>query len=322
MKAISAIVPVYNVDKYLHRCVTSILDQTYQDFELILIDDGSVDSSAMNCDYSLLSNSNIIVIHQKNQGLSSARNSGIELNRICSISSWITFIDSDDWINKRYFEYLLDTAQKYQVEVVASNYIRTDKYNNEEINNPEVFICSPEEFITYDRTAFSVSCCKLFNISCFDDIRFPVGKYHEDEYTTYKVLFKYNQIGRINNSLYYYYINPQSITKSKWDPRRLDVIDALKSQINFFYVNKYYNALHSTVNCYVWVLYEFSKDAQKGYPELSKKLKNELKTELKKYKKLFPNKEYGYLYYYVYPIRYQFYILIKRIKSKLFKTDF
>ena len=110
MPAISVIVPVYKVEKYIHRCVRSILGQTYADFELILVDDGSPDNCGVICDEYAAKDSRVVVIHQENGGLSAARNAGIDWVFANSDSQWLSFIDSDDWVHPEYLQRLLDAA--------------------------------------------------------------------------------------------------------------------------------------------------------------------------------------------------------------------
>ena len=317
MNTITVVVPVYNQERYIVRCINSILNQTFKNYFLILIDDGSSDKSASICDELLQENGNIVVIHEKNMGLSFARNMGIELNDLCLISDWITFIDSDDWVDNRYFELLIETAQKYQVSVVASDFTREDYDKNLDNNLPEIKLYKPEEFICADRTLFSVSCCKLFKSSCFESIRFPVGKYNEDEYTTYKILFNNENIARIAFPLYNYYVNTNSITQAKWTPKRLDVLDALCSQIDFFKANSFIEAYHSSVSCYLWILYDFSKTSHSSYPYLSKKIKKRFVKELDNYKDLFPVSDYGYFYSYARPFSFKAYLLLRKLKRLL-----
>ena len=122
MDLISAIVPVYNVEKYLYRCVDSILKQTYENFELILIDDGSPDNCSQMCDELSEKDSRIKVIHQENQGLSAARNSGIKIAK----GNYLTFIDSDDWISNTMFEDLINLIKEKNADISICNFIVTD----------------------------------------------------------------------------------------------------------------------------------------------------------------------------------------------------
>ena len=126
MPVISVIVPVYKVEPYLHRCVDSILSQTYTDFELILVDDGSPDNCGAICDKYAKLDSRIHVLHKKNGGLSSARNAGIDWVFANSDSQWFSFIDSDDWVHPQYLELLYQAVKAYEVRISQCLHIETD----------------------------------------------------------------------------------------------------------------------------------------------------------------------------------------------------
>ena len=125
---ISVIVPVYKVEKYIHRCVDSILTQTFTDFELILVDDGSPDNCGIICDEYALKDNRIHVIHKENGGLSDARNAGIDWAFENSNSEWLTFIDSDDWVHPKYFEAMVRAAQIYRTEIAICNYLEAETF--------------------------------------------------------------------------------------------------------------------------------------------------------------------------------------------------
>ena len=124
MQKISVIVPVYKVEKYIHRCVDSILGQTYADFELILVDDGSPDNCGAICDEYAAKDSRVVVIHQENGGLSAARNAGIDWAFANSDSQWISFVDSDDWIHPCFLERLWQAARTYRVSISCCKFQR------------------------------------------------------------------------------------------------------------------------------------------------------------------------------------------------------
>ena len=135
MPTISIIVPVYKVEKYIHRCVDSILGQTFTDFELILVDDGSPDGCPAICDKYAANDSRIHVIHQQNGGLSAARNAGIDWAFANSDSQWLSFIDSDDWVHPEYLQRLLDAALGHDVSVSICGYEQTE--GSEPVISPE-----------------------------------------------------------------------------------------------------------------------------------------------------------------------------------------
>ncbi len=241
---ITIVVPVYKVEKYLSRCVDSILNQTYQDFEILLVDDGSPDNCGKICDDYAQKDTRIQVIHKENGGLSSARNAGIDWVFANSDSQWLTFIDSDDWIHPQYLELLLSGATSTNTDICVCEYTRTSEFSDfENFNNINTHVLTPEEFLVNHHVTSVIACCKLYKKSCFESIRYPVGKLHEDEYTTYKILFEKSQISYIKESLYFYFTNPDGIMNSGWSPTRLDAITAYKEQIAYFRKNGYRDAL-------------------------------------------------------------------------------
>lgn len=234
MPQISVIVPVYKVEKYLKRCVDSILSQTFTDFELILVDDGSPDSCPQICDQYAQQDKRVHVLHQKNGGLSAARNAGIDWAFANSNSQWLTFVDSDDWIHPQTLEALLKAAQDNHVDVSICGFQKT---NGEEVEVPSdlpVQLWSPEDFYVKYIVNAAVAWGKLYKKDCFSEICYPVGKLHEDEFVTYRILFQYEKIAFVNAPLYAYFQNPAGIMQSVWTRRRLDGLYARKQQIDYF----------------------------------------------------------------------------------------
>lgn len=235
MAEISVIVPVYNVESYLSRCVDSILNQTFRDLELILIDDGSLDGSPAICDEYGRKDSRVRVIHQKNGGLSSARNAGLDWCAAHSDSRWITFVDSDDWLSRDALQVLLNGAKSLDTKISFCALYET--HGKEPEISPAAKLprlCSPREIYREQTVLMTVACAKLYERSCFQNVRFPVGKLHEDEFTTFRVIFSQEKLAQIEAPMYNYYVNSSSITRSAWSPRRLDVWEAFEEQIRFF----------------------------------------------------------------------------------------
>lgn len=243
---IYVIVPVYKVEPYLERCIDSILNQTYQNFEPVLVDDGSPDNCPAICDRYAAEHKNITVIHQENSGLSAARNTGIAYAMAHSNpeESWITFIDSDDFIHPNYLEYLYLAAKETNSGISICRYRKTSSSEIPPLTHDQLAWeqFSPEEFWRKDRTNALIACAKLYKLSHFHGIHFPKGKLHEDEFTTYKILFKCEQVVFLNTALYCYYFNSNSITHSEWSPRRLDGLDALEEQVRYFTENHFLTA--------------------------------------------------------------------------------
>ncbi len=235
MAQISVIVPVYKVEQYLQRCANSVLSQTFEDLELILVDDGSPDGSPAICDDYAGRDSRVHVIHQKNGGLSAARNAGIDYVLAHSQSSWIIFLDSDDWIHPRTLEVLLNAAVSLNTSVSLCGYVSTEgsvPEIPEEQFRPE--LQNTREFYREETILLTTAWAKLYKKELLREFRYPVGKLHEDEFTTYRVLFTQESLANVPAPLYFYFANPESITKSGWTPRRLDVWEAFRQQIQFF----------------------------------------------------------------------------------------
>lgn len=251
MPTISVIVPVYKVELYLRRCIDSILGQTFTDFELILVDDGSPDNCPAICDEYAAKDSRVHVIHQENGGLSAARNAGIDWAFAHSDSEWLNFVDSDDWVHPEYLKVLLDTAEKGHVEIAITELYRTPQYELKTIHQPKCEFFGPKEYYLYaiNETDNMTACGKLYRRNLFIHIRFPNGRIWEDLATTYKLLFSATQIAFINKEYpyYYYYYNKDSITHVKWTQSNLDELIAYEEQIKFFQCNRQYDEIQKAL---------------------------------------------------------------------------
>lgn len=222
MPKISVIVPVYNVEKYLNKCVDSILNQTFEDFELILVDDGSPDNCGNICDEYAQKDNRVKVIHKKNGGLSDARNAGID----CAIGEWLSFIDSDDWVENNFLEILYSNAVKYQAEIVIVNLHKVFDEKCEHAIPVNEICCNGIESLNYlygtQSVYMNVAWNKLYKKSLFDNVRYPVGKFHEDGFTTYKLLNMCKKVYMSNCDLYCYYQRNNSIMNNKFSENRVD----------------------------------------------------------------------------------------------------
>lgn len=222
---ISVIIPVYNVEKYLKNCIDSVIAQTYKNIEIILVDDGSQDGCGVICDEYVEKDSRIKVFHKENGGLSDARNVGIEQ----ATGKYITFIDSDDCVSSEYVEYLHELLTKNNTKISIAAH--TVVSNKKRINFGEGYIENVlttaeclERMLCED--GFSVSAwAKLYSKELFDGIRFPKGKLNEDNGTTYKLILQCEKIAYGNRSIYNYYKRQNSITTSKFDLRKMDLIE-------------------------------------------------------------------------------------------------
>lgn len=222
---ISVIIPVYNVEKYLRQCINSVINQTYHNIEIILVDDGSPDNCGKICEEYAQKDSRIKVIHKKNGGLSDARNAGIEI----ATGKYITFIDSDDDIVKEYVEYLYGLLSKNKTKMSIGSYSVISK--EKKINIGEGYtekVLTTEECLErmLCEEGFSISsCAKLYSKELFDNVEFPKGKLNEDNGTTYKLILQCEKISFGNKSIYNYYKRDNSIMTSKFNLKKLDLIE-------------------------------------------------------------------------------------------------
>ena len=223
MAQISVIVAVYKMPEYLPRCIDGILNQTFRDLELILMDDGSPDSSGDICDAYAGKDSRVYVIHQDNAGVCVARNNALDYVFANSTSKWIFFIDNDDWMHPETLERLLKGAEANGTAIAICGYGQTE--GEDPVLEPEQLVPQVWDAADFYLNHFvNATVCwgKLYSRSCFEGKRYPPGKYIEDEFLTYKLLFANESLAVIPAPLYAYYINPAGISKKAWVPKRLD----------------------------------------------------------------------------------------------------
>lgn len=223
---ISVIVPVYKVEKYLHRCVDSILNQTFTDLEIILVDDGSPDDCGKICDEYAQKDPRIRVIHKKNGGLSDARNVGIDASR----GKYIGFVDSDDYIEKDMYEYLYSIITKEFADVAMCDLFHC--FAGKEIprhgcNYYEVTDSVNAIYCVLEGTIASISVVnKLFQKDLFDHLRFRIGKTAEDAFIMVDLLAKAHRVVITNCQKYFYFHREDSITTKPFNNRDLDIVEA------------------------------------------------------------------------------------------------
>lgn len=239
MPEISIIVPVYNVEEYLPKCLDTILNQSFRDFEVILVNDGSKDNSGFICEKYAKKDSRIRIIHKENGGLSSARNAGLDIAK----GRYIGFIDSDDFIDLKMYEQLYNMIKIYNADIAICSYecvskhaiIKNKNYKDklEEIkvfNNIEALNQTLEE----NGVEFIVAWNKLYKSSVFENLRFKEGKVHEDEFIVHQVLYKSNIVVYTPKKLYYYLQRENSITGESFNIKRTDYLEALTERIYFY----------------------------------------------------------------------------------------
>ena len=242
MPLVTVIVPIYNTSKYLRRCIDSIIKQSYENIEVILVDDGSTDSSPDICDQFEIKDRRVKVIHKENGGLSSSRNKGLDI----MAGEWVTFVDSDDWIAKDTIEYCVSLIKDdNSIDIIQYN-MQSIKYENEvdqdfstsfeKVNSFEARKRMLREGIRDDSW---FSCCRcLFRSSLIRRYRFREGKINED------IDYKYHAIQLANNILlcdtnkYYYFQSTGSITTASLKLRDFDLFDAVNKLIEYVELDK------------------------------------------------------------------------------------
>ena len=264
MLGISVIVPVYNVENYLHQCLDSILAQTFADFELILVDDGSSDNCGVICDEYAEKDSRVHVIHQENQGVSIARNHGMQIAK----GEYITFIDSDDWIDHRFLECLYASAKEKNADVCVSG---VDIVVCEEEAKPIVAkkykVFSAREAIEYfgqqdGAAGFRGPCAKLIKTTILKECLFPEDRYYgEDFAVVYKWYATSSVVIERKDQLYFYRKNENSATNRPYDLRRLGNLDTYEEILCFFQQNEYYTLYKS-------YLLKYASDVAYNYKQI------------------------------------------------------
>ena len=283
---VSVIVPVYNVEKYLVRCVDSILKQSYNNLQIILVDDGSNDKSALICDEYTKKDTRILVIHKNNGGLSEARNVGIDNAK----GDYICFIDSDDFVRETYVKDLLSIILEYNADIAVCLFEKGNSDRFKDIideNQPNIIVLNNIEALNklYDEVlnvSMIVVWNKLYSKNLFNKIRFPIGKIHEDEFTMPKLLFEADKIVIINKKDYYYFQSPNSIMRSEFKINRLDALEAFEERINLFNQKGLNELANKALSAYIYILIRYiciidnlnDKKYQKAKNTLIKKLKD------------------------------------------------
>lgn len=235
---ISVIVPVYNVEQWVQECINSIILQTYKNIEIIIVDDGSTDNSGTICDQIASNDTRIKVFHKENGGLSDARNFGID--KACG--KWITFIDSDDSIMNDTIETLYQLAVNTSADIAVCQYLLIDENGNEITRDvslekaKEILLQGNNSIMTdyiLNNNIGTVAWGKLYKTSMFENIRYPKGKYHEDVFTTYKLIARCEKLVYTSEKKYYYRQREQSITQSTFSPKHLDSLDGALEKYEF-----------------------------------------------------------------------------------------
>lgn len=238
MPKISVIVPVYNVEKYLRQCIDSILAQTFADFELILVDDGSTDKCGAICDEYAKKDYRIKVIHQKNGGLSAARNAGLDI----AAGNYVAFIDSDDLVRDRYLEVLYNALIESESDISTCRSLVFDDGDDKGVcpysgSGEKMTISGKDACLSIyigDGRTHVVAWGKLYRKALFKNIRYPLSKIHEDDAVTPIVFYHANKVTICEDCLYMYRTRDGSIMNQKFSAKRFECIEAIDNCISFF----------------------------------------------------------------------------------------
>lgn len=242
---ISVIVPVFNSERYLEKCVDSILNQTYYNLEIILVDDGSNDKSPSICDLYAVKDERVQAVHKSQGGVCDARNCGIEI----ATGNYLTFVDNDDFILPDMYETLLTNMLNYQVEISMCSYNLYFEECGEERNEIKLYTKKMDSlealhvFHTEERIDMIVPWNKLYKKELFDGIRYPVGRTFDDEFVTYKLLWKARDICYTNQKFYFFRQRMDSITHTLTFQKFTDYLDALIERHDYFRVTVKNNEL-------------------------------------------------------------------------------
>lgn len=276
---VSVIVPVYNVQDYLPKCIDSIINQTYKNLEIILVDDGSTDSSGIICEKYERKDNRIRVIHQANAGLSSARNAGLDIAK----GDFISFVDSDDYIHKDMLAAMVKKSTEVQADIAICNYYFVDskgkiiEHDSTIQNETVVSQDRIMELLSKGWLPSVMSCSKLYKRSIFNNLRFPVGRIHEDDFLAHKIMAHAEKILLIPNFFYYYLQREGSISKEKFSLKKFDRIDALLERFDFFTsINKnkyaFYSLSDAIIRLTVCWKYKKNYDSEKVFANCRKSI--------------------------------------------------
>lgn len=241
MAEVSIIVPVYQVEKYIRQCVDSILAQTFTDFELILVDDGSKDKSGQICDEYAVLDQRVKVIHKENGGLSDARNCGMDQ----AVGNYFMFVDSDDYIAPTMLEYLYKALMNKEADIAVCNFLHffeedrkrdfSTNIQSEVLSGAEIFYSRKNERVY---GIWTVAWNKLYKRETLGNVRFRFGKYHEDEFWANDIYQMDIKVVTIPECLYYYRQRDNSIMGRKNIKRDFDILEALQERIAVYFMDE------------------------------------------------------------------------------------
>lgn len=266
---ISVIVPIYQVEQFLPRCIDSIRNQTYQELEIILVDDGSPDRCGEICDEYAKKDNRIRVIHKANGGLSDARNAGIQEAK----GNYFSFVDSDDLIHPQMLEQLHNMVVQKKAQIAICHYAYLEEGEEADFSKtiPSMQdrwrMVSQREaqelyFDKQQRVVYTVAWNKLYSAELFADIQYPKGKVHEDEFTTFKLLYAAKGIV-VTDDVYYYYLVRSNSIMSKFNRKRFHLLDAYRERMRFYMEQEEYDLYKKMVPLFMRMTAQYANWIEK-----------------------------------------------------------
>ena len=277
---ISVIVPVYRVEEYLGRCMDSVLAQDYANYEVILVDDGSDDGCPAMCDSYAAADERVRVIHQENMGLSGARNSGIDAAR----GGWISFIDSDDYITEDFLSTLHAACVESGSVMAVCRWEYVQGGAIPQSGDGRLEVRSGQDMLSMlygqDGAYYVVAWNKLYRKELFGEIRYPCGRIHEDEATTYKLYDLAEKAVYVDRALYGYFVAPQSITRG-FNLKRTDWVKAQAERMDYFESKGYTQLMVPGLKAFFDGAIDIYFGLVDHVPEASREQQEEIKTYIR-----------------------------------------
>lgn len=286
---VSVIVPVYNIQNWLNRCITSLINQTMQDIEIILVNDGSTDNSALICSQYKKRDPRVRLVNKSNGGLSDARNYGL---KFCK-GKYVIFVDGDDYVDQNYVKYLYEAIDYNQSDVAMCGYYEVDQKENiikevlpnipnakDTINGKELYYYFHQPNGVVDQVVWN----KIYKFSLFKNLKFEKGRYYEDGYFIAPLCWNAKKISIVRKCLYNYVQRKDSITHSTLTVKKFkDSRDSYLYRINFFKTRNDYFYKLSVGDYKNWIIFTLT------YTKISGEEKKHLKQQYRKYKKVIYN---------------------------------
>lgn len=294
MNKLSVIIPAYNVEKYIEKCIESVINQSYKNLEIIIINDGSTDHTDELCKKYIDKDARIKYISKENEGLSEARNTGLRY----ATGDYVTFLDSDDYFDLNYASIMMKEILDDDLDMVSCNSRSFNDYDGKEYPIPikinKVFnnIEALDDINTKESFTFEPAQQKIYKKELFNDLKFEKGRIHEDTIMCVKYYYKISKGKNIDIPLYNYRVRNGSISRTKFNIKSLDNLYAYKSQVHFFQEVGYKNINNSVSKFYSMWIYDYFR-AKKNNVDGNDAIFNELERYYNDFKQYLPEQKIG-----------------------------